>query len=91
LREIYAKISVVIFLIICSDLFSYSSYQINPERRRDQFTTDFGWFIYPIFANIPGTGSSQGVGGTVVNLFGSDTGLTSFYLRGALMRRELFY
>ena len=76
------KIVIFLLFFISCDLFADSSYLINPDRRRDQFQTDFGYFLYPIFASIPGTGSSKGVGGTVVNMFGSDTDLTSFYLRG---------
>lgn len=77
-----SKITTLIFLFLFSDLYAATSYSINPDRRRDQFQTDFGYFLYPIFANIPGSGSSKGVGGTVVNMFGTDTDLTSFYLRG---------
>jgi len=66
---------LLLLLFISSDLLA-TTFLLNPERRRDQFQTDFGYFVYPIFANIPGIGSSKGVGGTVVNLFGSDSDLT---------------
>lgn len=52
------------------------------ERRRDQFGTDFAYFVYPIGGDIPGLGSAFGVGGTVLNMYGTDTDFTGFALDG---------
>ncbi len=52
------------------------------ERRRDQFPTDFGYFIYPISGKVPGIGSAYGGGGTATNIAGSDTDVTGFAIRG---------
>lgn len=35
-----------------------------------------------MIADIPGTGQAYGVGGTAVNLFGTDTDITGFHLKG---------
>lgn len=55
---------------------------VVPERRRDQYPPDFGYFVYPIYVQIPGLGSAQGGGGTFVNVAESDTDLTAFYIDG---------
>ena len=55
---------------------------VLPERRRDQFPSSFGYFVYPIAVQIPGLGSATGGGGTFVNVADSDTDLTAFYIDG---------
>ncbi|MBI4829366.1 MAG: BamA/TamA family outer membrane protein [Nitrospinae bacterium] len=52
------------------------------ERRREQFPTEFGYFIYPISGSVPGIGTAYGAGATVTNIAGSDTDFTGFYVRG---------
>ncbi|MBF0170107.1 MAG: hypothetical protein HQK87_03285 [Nitrospinae bacterium] len=52
------------------------------ERRRDQFPTDFGYFVYPISGKVPGIGTAYGAGGTVTNVEGTDTDFTGFAIRG---------
>ena len=58
-----------------------------PERRRDQFGTEFGYYIYPIGGDIPGLGSAQGLGATVLNIGDSDTDFTSFAIDGDFSAR----
>ncbi|ADE12007.1 hypothetical protein [Sideroxydans lithotrophicus] len=52
------------------------------ERRRDQFGRDFGYYLYPIVGEIPGMGRATGVGASVLNMGGSDTDFTGYYVRG---------
>lgn len=52
------------------------------ERRRDQYPPNFGYFVYPIFIQIPGLGAAKGAGGTFVNVADSDTDVSTFYIDG---------
>lgn len=52
------------------------------ERRRDQFGTDFGYYLYPIVGEIPGLGTASGAGASVLNIAGSDTDFTGYYING---------
>ena len=52
------------------------------ERRRDQFGKDFGYFVYPIASTIPGLGTAQGAGATVLNIGKTDADFTGFKLVG---------
>ena len=52
------------------------------ERRRDQYGTEFSYFLYPIFTEIPGLGSAAGFGGTIINMFDTDMDFTAFNLDG---------
>ncbi|MDH4184044.1 MAG: BamA/TamA family outer membrane protein, partial [Nitrospinota bacterium] len=52
------------------------------ERRRDQFSHDFGYFIYPISGSVPGLGTAYGGGATVTNIAETDTDFTGFYITG---------
>jgi len=59
----------------------------SPERRRDQFGTEFGYYIYPIGGDIPGLGSAQGLGATVLNIDDTDADFTSFAINGDFSAR----
>lgn len=52
------------------------------ERRRDQFSADFAYFIYPLAGNIPGLGMASGAGATLANIGGAQTDFTGFYVTG---------
>ena len=52
------------------------------ERRRDQFGKDFGYYVYPLASTIPGLGTAEGAGATVLNIGGTDTDFTGFKLVG---------
>ncbi len=69
-------------LLILFGLSQFAYAEGLPERRRDQFPSNFGYFVYPIAVQIPGLGSAQGGGGTFVNVADSDTDLTAFYIDG---------
>jgi hypothetical protein len=52
------------------------------ERRRDQFGKDFAYYIYPIAGEIPGLGTAAGAGASVLNMNGTDTDFTGYYIEG---------
>ena len=52
------------------------------ERRRDQFNTDFSYFVYPIAGEVPGLGVASGIGATLANIGESQTDFTGFYITG---------
>jgi len=52
------------------------------ERSRDQFGKDPSYFLYPIVIDIPGLGSSAGLGSTILNMDESDLDFSGFVLRG---------
>lgn len=52
------------------------------ERRRDQFSKDFSYFLYPIAGDIPGLGSAAGVGTSVLNIKETDADFTGYFIRG---------
>jgi len=53
-----------------------------PDRRRDQFGHEFGYYLYPIVGDIPGLGTAAGAGATVINMADSDTDFTAFKIDG---------
>jgi hypothetical protein len=65
-------------LLYSTQLFAFDI----PERRRDQFSHDFGYYIYPIAGDIPGLGTAAGLGATVINIADSDTDFTAFKIEG---------
>lgn len=52
------------------------------ERRRNQFSTDFAYFVYPLAGNIPGLGAASGMGATVANIAETQADFTGFYVAG---------
>jgi len=71
-------IGIVTVYILVSNL----SVAAEIERRRDQFNTDSGYYLYPIVGEIPGLGSTAGAGSSVLNLGGSNADLTGYYTSG---------
>ena len=69
--------SILVFVLLVPTLS-----HAEVERRRDQFGTDFGYYVYPIAGEIPGLGTAAGVGGSVLNMGDSDTDMTAYYIRG---------
>jgi len=51
-------------------------------RRRDQFNTDFSYFIYPLAGEIPGLGNFHGIGTSVLNIGDTDADFFSFNVGG---------
>lgn len=52
------------------------------ERRRDQFSKDFAYFVYPIAGSIPGLGTASGFGATLANIKETDLDFTGFFITG---------
>lgn len=75
-----ACIAVLIFTIGISTVHAGSWFE--QQRRRDQFGKDFGYFVYPLVGDIPGLGSASGFGGSVLNMFSTDTDFTAFKVNG---------
>ncbi len=71
-----------LWLIMAMTLSGMGQADGFPDRRRDQYPPNFGYFVYPIVVQIPGLGSAKGGGGTFVNVADSDTDLTAFYIDG---------
>ncbi|MDH5445506.1 MAG: hypothetical protein OEY52_08100 [Gammaproteobacteria bacterium] len=72
----------LIFLMLCLVGQEWGLASSLPDRRRDQYPPNFGYFVYPIYIQIPGLGTAKGGGGTFVNVADSDTDLTAFYIDG---------
>lgn len=70
------------YLLVLLVISQLAGAEVLPDRRRDQFPANFGYFVYPIAVQIPGLGSAQGGGGTFVNVADSDADLTAFYIDG---------
>lgn len=73
--------SIVLLLILLLLSESVFAFQWQ-DRRRDQFGTDFSYFLYPIAGDIPGLGSAAGIGATILNINNSDLDFTGFNVKG---------
>jgi hypothetical protein len=80
-------LSVWLLLLFIVLLSSVDARAEPVERRRDQYGTEFGYYIYPIGGDIPGLGSAQGLGATVLNIDGTDADFTSFAIDGDFSAR----
>ena len=54
----------LIFLIIASEVFS----QGIVERRVNKEDSELSYFLYPLIYQVPGLGSGEGAGGTIVGV-----------------------
>jgi len=82
-KKILSKRSLLFLFLCIALLFSQLAVSLEfPERRRDQYGKDFSYYMYPIAGEIPGLGSALGAGGTVLNLGGTDTDITGYYIDG---------
>jgi len=68
------------FLILFCGTFIYG-WDI-PQRRHDQFVSEFSYYVYPIVQDIPGLGQATGVGGSVLNIGDQYADFTGFKLDG---------
>lgn len=71
----------ILIILLATGLCQADSW-LDPDRRRDQFGKDFGYFIYPLAGDIPGLGSAYGGGGSVLNMFNTDADFTAFKVSG---------
>ena len=53
-----------------------------PDRRKDQFGKEFGYYVYPILGEIPGLGKAAGGGASVLNIGGNDADFTGYFFAG---------
>lgn len=79
--NLFAK-SAVITLVMSSTFCQIAQAFEWETRRRDQFGTDFSYFIYPIAGDIPGLGAAGGIGATVLNINHTDLDFTGFKISG---------
>jgi len=56
----------------------------TPERRKPQFSTDQGYYVFPMPYSIPGVGEGLGVTAIGMNLGGTNTDVFGFVLGGSL-------
>jgi len=70
--------SLCLMLLISPLTFSFEI----PDRRKDQFGADFAYYMYPIAGEIPGLGTAAGLGGSLLNIGGSDADFTGYYIDG---------
>ncbi len=87
MKRMYSRVVLLLLILLLSmlQLVSFStpaSAFDEIERRRDQFGKDFGYYVYPIASTIPGLGTAQGAGATVLNMGGTDADFTGFKLVG---------
>lgn len=75
-------ISWIKALLIILPILCVSVGYAEPERRRDQFGKDFGYYVYPIAGEVPGLGTAAGAGVSVLNIGGTDADFTGYYIDG---------
>ena len=52
------------------------------ERRKQQVNDEISYFIYPLAYKVPGLGSGQGLGASIVNFLGNGSTLNAFRIQG---------
>ncbi len=75
---------LAVLLLFLFPLFSFADDAFPPERRKPQFTTDPGYYVFPMPYSIPGVGEGLGVLGIGMNLGGSHTDVFGFLLGGGI-------
>ena len=60
----------ITFIIILIQSFLITGVVFGIERRKKQVSDEISYFIYPLIYQVPGLGSGNGAGATVVNLVG---------------------
>ncbi|MGA0160164.1 MAG: hypothetical protein ACO3NG_17090, partial [bacterium] len=67
-------------LLLPSHLFSFDVWDL--KRRKQQDGKELGYFFYPLVYTVPGVGSGNGAGGTIINLLGDGSTLNLIRIRG---------
>ena len=70
------------FFVFMMSMLIISTLNANPLRREKTFDYTPSYFIYPLAGEVPGLGSSKGVGATINNMGGSDVDFTGVKLWG---------
>ena len=60
-------------LLLPGQLFSFDVWDL--KRRKQQTEDELGYFFYPLVYTVPGIGSGNGAGGTILNLLGDGSTL----------------
>jgi outer membrane protein assembly factor BamA len=63
----------IFFVIVALTLSSMAEASIFPDRRKDQFATDFGYALFPYPYSLPGIGTGLGLVGGASNIAGTHT------------------
>ena len=67
-------------LLLPGQLFSFDVWDL--KRRKQQTEDELGYFFYPLVYTVPGIGSGNGAGGTILNLLGDGSTLNLIQIRG---------
>ena len=62
------------------DALSFDLWDI--KRRKNNTENELGYFFYPLIYTVPGVGSGNGLGGTILNLLGEGSTLNLIRIRG---------
>ena len=84
------KIAILLLSIYLTGLSSALAIDY-PERHRDQYGTDFSYYMYPIAGDIPGLGTASGAGASVLNIYNTDTDFTGYFLEGDFEAKGLIF
>jgi hypothetical protein len=72
--EMEKKVRFYLFLLICTlFLNSMAEASVFPDRRKNQFATDFGYALFPYPYSLPGIGTGLGIVGGASNIAGTHT------------------
>jgi len=63
----------IFFVILVLLLSSTAEASLYPDRRKDQFSTDFGYALFPYPYSLPGIGTGLGIVGGAMNIGGTHT------------------
>ena len=81
--------SFAITLLMTATIYSHADVDV-PERRRDQFLTDPGYYVVPTPYSVPGLGSGLTVVGAMTNINDGYADIYGFALTGDLQGYGLF-
>lgn len=79
----YCGIGLLV-LVMAQDGFAETGADLVPDRRKIQFSTDRGYYVFPMPFSIPGVGVGFGAMGIGMNLGGTYTDVFGFALAGDL-------
>ena len=72
--------SFFFFLNFTIDALSFDLWDI--KRKKNNTENELGYFFYPLIYTVPGVGSGNGLGGTILNLLGEGSTLNLIRIRG---------
>lgn len=75
---------LLLLLTVAQQSFAETGTDVVLDRRKPQFTTDQGYYVFPMPYSIPGVGEGLGAMGIGMNVGGTYTDLFGFVLAGGL-------